>query len=148
VSITVTVSGADRSLKFDWAAASGAWAAGVEPVALGQMRAHAPFRTGAMRQGIRSRLEPSPGRMWIVLYSTASYAPFVLGGTGAHVIEARNARALRWISHSGHGSAVFARRVNHPGTKPDDFPRRAIEPMKAMILHRFTEAVKGATFAE
>jgi hypothetical protein len=146
VSLTVTVSGAHRSLKFDWPAASRAWAAEVGPVALNQMRAHAPFRTGAMRQGIGSRTEPGPRRMWVVLYSTASYARFVLGGTKPHVITARNAKALRWVEHAGHGNVRFAKQVRHPGTKPDDFPKRAIEPLKTLILSRFTEAVKEATF--
>jgi hypothetical protein len=148
VSLTMTVSGADRSLRFDWKAASEAWAADVEPAATRSMKMFAPFRTGAMRQGIGSRLEPSPGTMWVVLYSTASYAPYVLGGTGPHVIAARNAKALRWFANSGHGPIMFAKSVNHPGTKANDFPERAIAPIQALILQSFVDAVREATIVE
>jgi len=148
VSMTMTVSGADRSLKFDWKAASGAWAADVEPAASRSMKMRAPFRTGAMRQGIGSRLEPGPSRMWVVLYSTASYAPYVLAGTGPHVIAARNAKALRWFANAGHGPIMFAKSVNHPGTKANDFPEKAIAPLKTMILQSFVDAAREATFVE
>jgi hypothetical protein len=144
MSLTMTVSGADRSLKFDWKAASEAWAADVEPAATGSMKRFAPFKTGAMRQGIGSRLEPGPGRMWVVVYSTASYAPYVLGGTRAHTIAAVNAKALRWIANSGHGGAVFAKSVQHPGTKPDNFPERGLAPLTTMILQSFADAAREA----
>jgi hypothetical protein len=144
VSISVSVSGANRSLRFDWTAASRAWAEEVTPAARSMMRAHAPFRTGFLRQHTEARTEASPGRIWVVLYTTAPYAPFILGGTRAHVIEARNARALRWVEHSGHGAVRFARRVQHPGTKPDNFPERAMKTVTPMILDRFAEAVKEA----
>jgi hypothetical protein len=148
----MTVSGADRSLKFDWKAASESWAGSVAPTALSSMRMRSPVGAGrgagALRQGISSRLEPSPGRMWIVLYGTAPYLPYVLGGTRPHVIAARNAKALRWIPNRGHGSPVFAKSVRHPGTKPNDFPEKAIKPLKDLILRSFADAVKEATFAE
>jgi hypothetical protein len=143
--MTMTVSGADRSLKFDWKAASEAWAADVAPAATGSMKRFAPFKTGAMRQGIGSRLEPGPGRMWVVVYSTASYAPYVLGGTAPHVIAARNAKALRWFANAGHGPIMFAKSVNHPGTKANDFPEKAIEPLKTLILQAFVDAAREAT---
>jgi hypothetical protein len=146
--MTMTVSGADRSLKFDWPAAASAWASDVEPAATRAMKMYSPFRTGAMRQGISSRLEPSAGSMWVVLYATASYAPYVIGGTGPHPIAARNAKALRWIANSGHGPVMFAKSVQHPGTKPNNFPERALEPLTTMIMQSFVDAVREATFVE
>jgi hypothetical protein len=148
MSMTMSVSGADRSLKFDWKAASSAWAADVEPVASRAMKMAAPFRTGAMRQGIGSRLEPSAGSMWVVLYSTASYAGYVIGGTKPHVITATNAKALRWFANAGHGPVMFAKSVNHPGTKPNNFPERAISPLKTLILQSFADAAREATIIE
>jgi hypothetical protein len=152
MSLTMSVSGADRSLRFDWPAASRAWAATVQPDATRMMKIHAPVgagpTAGAMRQGIGSRLEPSPGRMWVVMFSTAPYAKYVLGGTKPHVITARNAKALRWIPNRGHGTAQFARSVNHPGTRPNPFPERAIAPMREVILRAFTDAVKEATIVD
>jgi hypothetical protein len=148
----MTVSGADRSLKFDWKAASEAWAADVEPAAAGSMKRFAPFgagpTAGSLRQSLGSRLEPSPGLMWIVLYGTVPYLPYVLGGTGPHPIAARNAKALRWFGNRGHGPIAFAKSVNHPGTKANDFPERAIAPLKTMILQSFADAVREATIVE
>jgi hypothetical protein len=147
VSITMTVSGADRSLQFDWPAASRAWAGEVAPVAKGMMRAHAPFRTGKLRSGIDTREEPSAGRMWVVIYATAPYTPFVLGGTRPHQITARNARALRWMGRGGMGT-YYATSVSHPGTRPNPFPETAMAAITPMLLSRFTAAVREATFVE
>jgi hypothetical protein len=147
VSITMTVSGADRSLRFDWPAAARAWGAEVAPPAEGMMRAHAPFRTGRMRSGISSRTEEGDGSLMVVLYATAPYTPFVVGGTGPHAITARNARALRWAGRGGIGVS-FARSVQHPGTKPDDFPETAMAAITPMVLSRFVAAVKEATLVE
>ena len=152
MSINMTVTGADRSLKFDWPAASRAWAADIEPGALQLMKAHSPVGAGPtagnLRQSIASRLEESPGQMWVVLYGTVSYLPYVLGGTRPHLIQARNTRALAVLMNRGHGPQVIRRSVNHPGTKPNDFPERAIAPMKSVIMQSFVDAVKEATFIE
>lgn len=47
---------------------------------------------------------------------------FVNDGTPPHVIEAKNAKALRFEMN---GELVFAKRVNHPGTQPQPFMDRA-----------------------
>ncbi len=60
------------------------------------------------------------------IYGVA-YADFVVGGTGPHRILPvqrgfpRSGKALWW-----QGSAHPVRAVNHPGTAPNDFPRRAV----------------------
>lgn len=152
MSLTMTVSGADRSLKFDWKAASSAWAADVEPVASRAMKMYSPvgagITAGNLRQSIGSRLEPSAGMMWVVLYGTVPYLPYVIGGTGPHPIAARNAKALRWFENRGHGPIAFAKSVQHPGTKPNNFPERAIAPIQTLILQSFVDAVREATFLE
>ncbi len=148
MSMTVTVSGADRSIRFDWAAASSAWAASVAPMAEGVMKARAPFKTGRLRQGISTRTEHQPGVTQVMVYGTASYLPYVLGGTQPHLIGPRNARVLRWIANSGHGGAVFARVVNHPGTKPNDFPEQAMAAVTPAVVSRFADAVREAVIVE
>lgn len=141
MTLNVTVSGASQRIRFDWPAASRSWAAAVAPEATALMKAHAPFRTGAMRQGISSRIESAPESTSVVLYSTASYAPFVIGGTQPHTITPRNAQALRW---TGPGGVSFAKSVNHPGTKANDFPEQAMTVATPMLLSRFSEAVQEA----
>jgi hypothetical protein len=141
--MTMTVSGADRSLKFDFPAAAGAWAESVAPVATDIVKARAPFRTGALRQGISSRIESEPGSTQVVIYGTAPYLPFVIGGTKPHVITARNARALRWMGSGGIG-VNFAQRVNHPGTKPNEFPEEAMGSIEPFIMSEFADAMQEA----
>ena len=148
MSMTVAVSGADRSIRFDWTAASRAWAESVAPTATSIMKARAPFKTGKLRQGISSRVESEPGSTQVMIYGTASYLPFILGGTQPHVITARNAKALRWVANAGHGSAMFARSVQHPGTKPNDFPAEAMAVVTPAIMSRFTEAMQEAIIVE
>lgn len=147
MSLTVTVSGADRGIKFDWQAAASAWAASVAPTAEGIMKARAPFFTGKLRQGISTRTEHEPGLTQVMIYGTASYLPFVLGGTQPHPIAARNARALRWMGRGGIG-VNFARSVQHPGTKPNDFPEQAMAVVTPAVLSRFTDAVREAVIVD
>jgi len=152
VTLSMTVTGADRSLRFDWPAASRAWAADIQPGAEKMMKLMSPVgagpTAGALRQSVASRLEESPGQMWVVLYGTVSYLPYVLGGTRPHLIQARNTQALAFLLNRGHGPQVIRRSVNHPGTKPNDFPERAISPMTKIILQSFVDAVKEATYVE
>ena len=62
--------------------------------------------------------------------ATANYAAYVELGTRPHVIRPRNKKVLRFAprgsgrlsgSPRSGGSVVFARRVNHPGTKPKPY---------------------------
>ena len=51
----------------------------------------------------------------VVVGNTAPHALYIEQGTRPHVILPRRARALRFEIN---GRVVYARRVNHPGTKP------------------------------
>ena len=152
MSMTMTVTGADRSLKFDWQAASRAWAADVEPLASRAMKMQSPVGAGPtagnLRQSIGSRLEPSPSQMWVVLFGTVPYLPYVIGGTKPHTIAAVNAKALRWFGNRGHGPIAFAKSVQHPGTKPNNFPERAISPLTNLILQSFADAAREAVIVD
>jgi hypothetical protein len=150
LSITVTVSGANRGIRFDFAAAAAAWAQSVAPMAEGVMKARAPFFTGKLRQGISSRTESEPGLTQVIIYGTASYLPYVLGGTKPHPIPKEPlppGRALRWMGRGGIG-VNFARSVNHPGTKPNDFPAEAMAAVTPAVFSRFADAVKEAVLIE
>ena len=50
-----------------------------------------------------------------------AYADFVVGGTGPHLILPVQKKTLWW-----QGAAHPVRQVQHPGTAPNDFPRRAV----------------------
>ena len=48
----------------------------------------------------------------------------VLFGSKRHMIYPRKAKVLRFVSSGG--KVVFAKKVNHPGTKPNNFLERAL----------------------
>lgn len=52
---------------------------------------------------------------------------FVIKGTRKHKIRPRRAQALRFKIG---GRTVFAKVVNHPGTKPNDFMTKALREAK------------------
>lgn len=56
----------------------------------------------------------------IYLGFQANYAAAMEYGTKPHVIEPKDKLALHWYQG---GAGVFAKRVNHPGTKPYAFVR-------------------------
>ncbi|WP_288190263.1 hypothetical protein [uncultured Veillonella sp.] len=60
----------------------------------------------------------------------APYARHVYFGTKPHTIVPRERKALRWPDG---GKFVFAKRVQHPGTKADKFLVAALRSKKAAI---------------
>jgi HK97 gp10 family phage protein len=93
-------------------------------------------RTGAARNSIqhidagefRQRVQAG-GRL-------APHVKFLEEGTKAHVIAARRARFLRFVQN---GAVRFAKRVNHPGTKPTGFMKAARDEAEVATV-RFVEA--------
>jgi hypothetical protein len=51
------------------------------------------------------------------------YLGYVLAGTPPHLIRPRRRKALRFL---GRGGLVFARQVNHPGTRANPFLTKAL----------------------
>lgn len=84
-------------------------------------RAEAP---GSMGEGIVTRIEPVPKGLAGVITSTHPASVFVLGGTKRHRIRARRAKYLRF---EVGGEVLFRKEVMHPGTKANNFLRRALE---------------------
>jgi hypothetical protein len=83
-------------------------------------KAYAPKRTGDLAKSIEFHLTGHS----LVVAAHAPYAAWVELGTRPHVILPKNAQALRW--YGSDGGAVFARRVNHPGTRPEPYLRPAL----------------------
>jgi HK97 gp10 family phage protein len=87
---------------------------------LTEMEIRVPVKTGQLRESLGVRVEANR----VLIGPTAKYAPYVEFGTQPHVIKAKNAQAL--VFKVG-GKTVFARQVNHPGTKARPFVRPAFE---------------------
>lgn len=95
----------------------------------------APVRTGRLRSSIRAE----PPRIFslrgsVKVGSDLEYAAAVNDGSRPHVIRARPGKVLRF---QVGGQVVFARVVNHPGTKGTHFLDRALREVAAQRGYSF-----------
>lgn len=90
-----------------------AWPIAVRAV-LARARANAPKRTGFMSRSIRAQVQKRSA----TIISPAPYSLFVEKGTRPHVILPVRASVLAF---EVGGQMVFAKKVNHPGTKAQPF---------------------------
>jgi phage gpG-like protein len=102
--------------------------------------------TGALRRSIQSEVETSGEMIRGRVFSSGDvkYAGIhEFGGrTKAHIIEAKNGKALRFASAAAGGGFVFARRVNHPGSQMPErsFLRSSLEELRERIMQSLREA--------
>jgi len=149
--IRVEIKGMDRAIdafrkmpgRFD-ALARQAMKASVRDVAE-EARARHRFvsRTGALERSVEHDLTSDRPLVGMVSVggSGAPYARFVHDGTAAHEIRPRRRRMLRWASGGGE-QFRYARKVRHPGTRPDPFLREALEAKKDAVARYFERAMK------
>ena len=81
-----------------------------------------PDKTGTLRRGNQSEVSASGdyGRV----FNQVPYANYVHGGTRPHVIRPRSPGGV--LAFTIGGQMVFAKRVNHPGTKANPFYDHAV----------------------
>ncbi|UPK64898.1 hypothetical protein MYP14_05980 [Rhodococcus pyridinivorans] len=91
-----------------------------------QAKTNVPVRTGFLGRSIQEDplVFAGPFRVTTGVTATADYAGAVHDGTRPHVIRPRNGTHLKFPGRNG---PVFARSVNHPGTRPRPFLRNAAE---------------------
>lgn len=104
---------------------------------LGAANRATPADTGRLR----GANEPTPvvvaGQKVVAgVENPTEYAMFVHEGTKPHVILPKNAKVLTWKPRGG--ARVFARKVNHPGTKAQPWLARAAEAASARQGISFT----------
>lgn len=73
---------------------------------------------GSMGRGIRTRIDYRTDGAVGVITSTHPATIFVVNGTRPHIIRPVRAQALRFTIG---GRVVYAKVVNHPGTRPNNF---------------------------
>lgn len=78
---------------------------------------------GSMGRYISTEVIETPRGLQGIIWCDHPKVRFVLDGTRPHIIVPRRAKALRFTVG---GDVVFARRVRHPGTQPNDFLGRAL----------------------
>jgi len=95
----------------------------------------APVDTGRLRASIRIEARRDFAlRSVYTVGSDVEYAAMVNDGTRPHVIRPRRAQVLRFRVG---GRTVFARVVQHPGTKPNPFLDRALREVAAARGYSF-----------
>jgi hypothetical protein len=91
---------------------------------LNRAKVLAPVDTGRLRSSGRMDIRiTSVGPTGIVTFPV-SYARYVHEGTRAHVIRAKKKKVLKFKGRSG--AFVFAKKVNHPGTRKREFVEQAL----------------------
>jgi hypothetical protein len=71
-------------------------------------------------------------------------AAYVIRGTAPHGIDPVNAPLLHWIGPDGD---VFARHVDHPGTRPVPYPEYAWENVRGEMVALFRATVGPAVLS-
>lgn len=110
----------------------------VGPRVVARAKMLAPVDTGRLRAAIGpakySRTLTLRPRVTIDV--NVDYAGFVHDGTRPHVIRPKNAQVLRFMVG---GRVVFARVVNHPGTRARPFLDRAVREVTAGRDYRVSD---------
>ena len=101
--------------------------------AVAEAKALVPRQTGHLARSIHPG---SIGPTFAIVEASTTYAAYVELGTRPHVIRPKSARVLAWPANSGDrrlsgrartkggkrsGPSIFAKKVNHPGTKPHPY---------------------------
>lgn len=95
-----------------------------------------PVRTGKLRSTTIFTIEGGPDAQSMTIRQGARtidgafYGEFVREGTPPHIIRPRKAKALRFQIGD---RVIFARKVNHPGTRPNKYHLRAMRIAKGQI---------------
>jgi len=103
-------------------------------IILATEKSEVPIRTGTLRRSITMDYRP----ISVSIYPTVKYALPVHEGTQPHVIVPVKKQAL--VFKKG-GKMVFARRINHPGTKPNRFVERTVAKSESPINAFFIKAL-------
>lgn len=106
-----------------------------------RLKEEAPVKTGRLQRSIRYSRRTTPNVVRGEFKAHTPYAGFVIDGTKPHTIAAKAARSLHWRTG---GTDHFALRVSHPGTKPNPFNVRAVEPLRPVLARMFRESVRRA----
>ena len=88
-----------------------------------------PDKTGTLRRGNQSDVSASGdyGRV----FNQVPYANYVHGGTRPHVIRPRSPGGV--LAFTIGGQMIFAKRVNHPGTRANPFYDHAVSQSASEI---------------
>ena len=100
----------------------------------------APKDTGALSRSITHKISGSTG----LVKAGEPYARHVIYGTPAHEITVKNKKVLsdRNSDSTKKKNAIYGKRVMHPGSRPNNFPARAVKRIKGELPSTARKYVK------
>jgi HK97 gp10 family phage protein len=105
-------------------------------------KTEAPVKTGQLRRSITLEYRPISA----TITPTVNYALPVHEGSKPHIITPRRKSVLAFKKN---GKLIFARKVNHPGNKPNKFVERTVNksenPVNALFLKALDNIIKFLT---
>jgi len=128
-----------------WKIGAARWATATRPLVRTAIKNKAPIgqgrNAGKLKGSITQRTTSRAGSVVLQFGSPLPYVPFVVDGTRPHMIVPRNKRALAFTTAAA--GQVFAKRVNHPGTRSNHFASRAVEPLLPELRDSFSTIMSG-----
>ena len=106
----------------------------IEANAKGNLSSNGSVQTGHLRRSIANFRR---GMTATVHTSNVKYAPMVEYGTKAHIIKAKNKKALYW-----KGASHPVKSVRHPGSKAKPYLIPAFEKEKDTFINDLKEAIE------
>ena len=106
---------ANRSMVMREMRKAGEVAVRVAKIGAGQVGVGLRVRTGKLRKATKYKVIQLAGGARVRVSNAVKYAPYLEFGTKAHVIEAKNAKALRFMFPQFSGKYIYRKRVMHPG---------------------------------
>jgi HK97 gp10 family phage protein len=91
---------------------------------LAEMEVRVPVKSGKLRGSLAIRVDTNKVTIG-PNEAVAPYAGYVEFGTGPHIIEPKNPGGV--LVFKMNGMTVYAKKVHHPGTKPQPYVRPAFE---------------------
>lgn len=106
----------------------------IEKNAKSNLTSNKSVKTGHLRRGIATDI----GNMEATIHtSNIKYAPMVEKGTKAHIIRAKNKKALYW-----KGASHPVKQVNHPGSKAKPYLIPAFDKEVPYFVEKLKEVVE------
>ncbi|MBT8160991.1 MULTISPECIES: HK97 gp10 family phage protein [Arthrobacter] len=124
---------------FNWATRAAGWADHIGPIMRAELMKQAPKQSERLAKSIRYQRSLLADGLKVKWTANTPYAKYVVEGTKPHDIVPKAARALHIMD--AHGEAGFAAFAHHPGSKPNDFPKRAADALGSRIALTFRAAV-------
>ena len=94
-----------------------------------------------LRDSIHRARTTASGRVTVRFWSDVPQARWVIDGTRPHRIVPKRRTFLSWMTDEGR---VFAKAVNHPGTRANPFPRHYWQLNHQGLQSEFVRAVQRA----